>query len=77
MSQIVATVAFVKDEKTVRVAVQTLIEHPLYKKRVKRVTKLLCHNEQGIELAEGDKVFIKQCKPVSKNKSFAIVAKSA
>jgi small subunit ribosomal protein S17 len=77
MSQIVATVVFIKDSSTVKVKIETLIEHKLYKKRVKRVTNLLCHNGDSVAIAVGDKVFIKQCKPISKKKSFAIVAKAS
>jgi len=48
------------------------LKHPLYKKYIRRSTKLHAHDEQN-ECKEGDKVIIEECRPLSKNKSWRLV----
>ncbi len=61
-------------QKTVTVEVEHEFRHPLYKKAVKRHRKFAVHNEiEGI--AVGDKVQIKETKPMSKRKHFIVVKK--
>ena len=61
-----------KMDKTVSVAVERLIKHPMYGKYIRRTTKVLAHDASN-ECKAGDRVTIAECKPVSKNKSWAVV----
>ena len=62
-----------KMDKTIAVAVERLIKHPSYGKYVRRTTKLLAHDEQN-ECQEGDKVAITPCRPLSRRKSWRLLA---
>jgi small subunit ribosomal protein S17 len=66
------TVVSDKMEKTVVVAVEEHITHPLYKKRVRRLRRFLAHDERG-EAALGDRVRILEAAPVSKRKRWQLV----
>ena len=59
-------------DKTITVQVVRQLKHPLYKKYIRRSTKLHAHDEQN-ECKEGDKVIIEECRPLSKNKSWRLV----
>lgn len=61
-----------KMDKTVVVSVETLIEHPLYKKRIKQTTKFKAHDEQN-QCKTGDKVRIMETRPLSKDKRWRVV----
>jgi len=61
-----------KMENTVSVAIERLIKHPVYGKYIRRTTKVLAHDAKN-ECKEGDRVAISECRPVSKNKSWAVV----
>lgn len=61
-----------KMEKTIVVSVETLVEHPLYKKRVKRTKKFKAHDEQN-QCKIGDKVRIMETRPISKDKRWRVV----
>jgi small subunit ribosomal protein S17 len=61
-----------KMDKTVSVAVERLIKHPVYGKYIRRTTKVLAHDANN-ECKPGDRVLIAECKPISKNKSWAVV----
>ena len=69
---IVGRVVSDKMDKTVSVAVERLMKHPVYGKYIRRTTKVLAHDESN-ECKAGDRVTISECKPVSKNKSWAVV----
>ena len=69
---IVGRVVSDKMDKTVSVAVERLIKHPIYGKYIRRTTKVLAHDASN-ECKPGDRVTISECKPVSKNKSWAVV----
>ncbi|MGB1884145.1 MAG: 30S ribosomal protein S17 [Gammaproteobacteria bacterium] len=60
-----------KMEKTISVLVERRVKHPLYRKYIKKSTKLLAHDEQN-ECGEGDTVEIQECRPLSKNKSWRL-----
>ncbi len=62
-----------KMDKTVTVLVERKEPHPLYKKYIKRSTKLHAHDEKN-ECNEGDLVTIEQCRPLSKSKSWVLVS---
>jgi len=59
-------------DKTVVVSVETLVEHPLYKKRVKRTKKFKAHDEQN-QCRVGDRVRIMETRPLSKDKRWRVV----
>ena len=61
-----------KMDKTVVVAVNTSIRHPLYKKIVKRTFKCKAHDENN-ECGEGDRVKIMETRPLSKTKRWRLV----
>ncbi len=58
-------------EKTVSVAVETLVRHPLYKKRVRRSKKFLVHDEQNAAQV-GDTVRIIETRPISRRKRWRL-----
>lgn len=62
-----------KMDKTVTVLVERLVRHPLYGKYIRRSTKVHAHDEQN-QAGEGDVVQIEQCRPLSKTKSWRLVA---
>jgi len=61
-----------KMEKTVTVAVERTVKHPLYGKYIRRTTKIHAHDEENT-CREGDLVSIVQCRPLSKSKSWRVV----
>lgn len=60
-----------KMDKTIAVMVERRVEHPIYKKYVKKSTRLLAHDENN-ECGEGDTVEIEECRPISKSKSWKL-----
>ena len=66
------TVVGDKMDKTVVVAVESRRPHPLYKKIVKRRTKLKAHDEKN-ECRQGDIVRIAQSRPLSRTKRWMVV----
>lgn len=61
-----------KMDKTVVVAVETFVTHPLYKKQIKKTTRFKAHDENN-ECAVGDIVKIMETRPLSKDKYFRVV----
>jgi small subunit ribosomal protein S17 len=61
-----------KMDKTVTVMVERKVKHPLYGKFIKRSTKLHVHDEDNAA-KEGDTVVIKESRPFSKTKCWALV----
>ena len=61
-----------KMDKTVVVAIADNVQHPLYKKIVKRTVKLKVHDEQN-ECRVGDRVLIMETRPLSKDKRWRVV----
>jgi len=59
-------------DKTVVVSIVDLKQHPVYKKVVRRNTKLKAHDENN-ECGVGDKVRIMETRPVSKQKRWRVV----
>jgi small subunit ribosomal protein S17 len=58
-------------EKSIVVKVEYLVSHPLYKKRIKKSTKFMAHDEKGI-CRIGDKVKIAETRPLSKRKRWRV-----
>ena len=61
-----------KMDKSVTVLLERQVKHPLYKKYIKRSTKLHVHDENN-ECSMGDMVAIRECRPISKTKSWTLV----
>ncbi|MBP1765402.1 MAG: rpsQ [Firmicutes bacterium] len=61
-----------KMEKTVVVAVEKLVQHPVYKKSIKQTTKFKAHDENN-ESHIGDTVKIMETRPLSKDKRWRVV----
>ena len=62
-----------KMQKTIAVEIERLIRHPTYGKYIRRTTKLLAHDESGAS-REGDLVTITPCRPMSRRKSWRLLA---
>ena len=61
-----------KMQKTVVVAIERFVQHPLYKKIVKRTYKLKAHDENN-ECRKGDTVKVMETRPLSKDKRWRLV----
>ena len=68
----IGTVVSDKMDKTVVVAVERMVAHPLYKKQMKRTTKFKAHDENN-ECRVGDIVKIIETRPLSKEKRWRVV----
>ena len=67
----VGTVVSDKMDKTVVVAIQDHVRHPLYKKNIKRTVKLKAHDENN-ECRMGDRVMVMETRPLSKDKRWRV-----
>lgn len=61
-----------KMEKTAVVIVERTVQHPLYKRTVKKTKKYKIHDEQNV-CRIGDRVRLIECKPVSKDKCWRLL----
>ena len=61
-----------KMDKTIVVAIETSVKHPLYGKIIKRTYKLKAHDENN-ECKIGDKVKVMETRPISKDKRWRLV----
>ena len=61
-----------KMDKSIVVAIERKVKHPIYGKFVKRTTKLHAHDETN-QCNEGDVVIIRECRPLSKSKNWMLV----
>ncbi|GAV23831.1 30S ribosomal protein S17 [Carboxydothermus pertinax] len=61
-----------KMDKTVVVAVEELVRHPLYKKTIRRTKKFKAHDENNL-CRTGDIVKIAETRPLSKEKRWRVV----
>ena len=61
-----------KMDKTVVVAIEDNVKHPLYKKIVKNTVKFKAHDENN-ECGSGDRVLIMETRPLSKDKRWRVV----
>jgi len=61
-----------KMDKTIVVAIEDNVQHPLYKKIVKRTYKLKAHDENN-ECNIGDRVKVMETRPLSKDKRWRLV----
>lgn len=61
-----------KMQKTIVVAIEDSVKHPLYGKVIKRTFKLKAHDEENI-CQIGDKVKVMETRPISKDKRWRLV----
>jgi small subunit ribosomal protein S17 len=69
---IIGRVVSDKSDKTRTVLVERKVRHPLYGKFIRRSTRLYVHDE-GNESRVGDTVRVRECRPLSRLKRFALV----
>ncbi|NIA72394.1 30S ribosomal protein S17 [Pelagibius litoralis] len=62
-----------KGDKTITVLVERRVMHPVYKKFIKRSKRYHAHDE-GNQCHIGDNVRIRECRPISKSKTWEVVA---
>jgi len=60
-----------KMDKTIVVAIEDNVSHPLYKKIIKRTVKLKAHDEENV-CNIGDKVEVMETRPLSKDKRWRL-----
>ena len=61
-----------KMDKSITVAVERKVKHPIYGKFSKRTTKLHAHDETN-QCNIGDVVTVRECRPISKSKTWTLV----
>ena len=69
--QLTGKVVSNKMQKTITVAVERFVPHPVYGKYQRRTTQYLAHDENN-ECREGDLVAIEECRPLSRHKSWRL-----
>ncbi len=70
---LVGVVVSDKMEKTVVVAVERLVTHPLYGRRMRRTKRYKAHDEENVA-REGDRVQLAETRPLSRDKRWRVVA---
>ena len=71
MRPLVGRVVSDKMNKTVTVLVERRVKHPLYKKYIRRSTRIHAHDEAD-SCRVGDSVSIVQCRPLSRTKAWRV-----
>jgi len=66
----IGVVVSAKMQKTVVVAVERLVRHPLYRKTLRRTASFMAHDEKGAR--EGDRVRIVESRPLSRRKRWRV-----
>ena len=69
-TELVGTVVSAKMQKSVVVAVERLVRHPMYRKTIRRTSTYMAHDEKGAKA--GDTVRIVETRPLSKNKRWRV-----
>lgn len=65
-----------KPDKTVVVRVERRVRHPVYSKIIRRTSKFSAHDPEN-SCKEGDRVRIRECRPISKSKRWEVIADGA
>lgn len=65
-----------KGDKTVVVKVERRIRHPIYKKFIRRSKSFMAHDEEN-QVKTGDIVRIRECRPISKRKTWEVIKDDA
>ena len=66
----VGVVVSAKMQKSVVVAVERLVQHPVYHKTIRRTSTFMAHDEKGAK--QGDRVRIVETRPLSRNKRWRV-----
>ena len=61
-----------KMDKTITVSIERLVQHPRYKKYIRKYTKIKAHDEKN-EACIGDRVSLMETRPLAKTKSWRLV----
>jgi len=69
---LVGVVVSDKMDKTITVLLETQKRHPMYKKFVKKTSKVKAHDDKN-EAAAGDLVKLIECRPISKEKTWRLI----
>ena len=67
----VGKVVSAKMQKTITIAIERQVKHPIYGKFIKRTSKLMVHDEENTA-REGDIVRVMETRPLSKNKRWRL-----
>lgn len=70
--RIVGVVISDKPQKTIVVQIMNYVKHPLYKKYIRKFSKVYVHDEKN-ECKVGEKVMIEQARPFSKLKHWRVI----
>jgi small subunit ribosomal protein S17 len=70
-SNIIGKVMSASMDKSISVAVERRIKHPLYNKYISKTTKIMAH-DQNNDCKAGDIVSLNEIRPISKRKSWAL-----
>ena len=62
-----------KMDKSITVLIERRVQHPIYGKIIRRSTKLHAHDEKN-ECSIGDLVTIRECRPISKTKTWLLTS---
>ena len=65
-----------RPDKTVIVRVERRVQHPLYKKFIRKSKKYSVHDESN-SIKAGDIVRIRECRPISKTKCWEVISEGA
>jgi small subunit ribosomal protein S17 len=68
---VTGTVVSNKMDKTITVLVERRERHPIYGKYIRRSSKLHAHDENN-ECRPGDRVTVRECRPLSKTKTWVV-----
>tara|TARA_B110000014_G_scaffold256959_1_gene240811 strand:+ start:11160 stop:11426 length:267 start_codon:yes stop_codon:yes gene_type:complete len=60
-------------DKTLTVLIERTVTHPIYKKIIRKSSKLQVHDETN-QSNKGDTVLVEECRPFSKTKSWKLVS---
>jgi small subunit ribosomal protein S17 len=71
--ELTGTITSDKMDKTVVVTVERLEKHPTFQKYIRRRSRYKAHDEKN-ECRVGDKVLIRECRPLSKDKNWRVVS---
>ena len=71
-SNIIGKVVSTSMDKSISVAVERRIKHPLYNKYISKTTKIMAH-DQNNDCKVGDIVSLNEIRPISKRKSWALI----
>jgi len=71
--QVEGVVLSARGDKTITVSVPMMVQHPKYRKYLRKVRVFRAHDEAN-EAKEGDRVLLRQCRPISKSKHWQLLS---